>query len=198
MSYKEEHPMQTASLPKTALVLVDIQNDYFAGGKNELHGSLEAGEQAGRLLEYFRRRHRDIAYIQHISTRPGAKFFLPDTPGVEIHPSVQPMADETIIQKHYPNSFRETVLLEHLHAIQATRLVIAGMMTHMCVEATTRAAFDLGFECLVAADACATKDLSFQDQTVPARHVHAAFLAGLQGTYAKVLTVDEVTSLLGL
>lgn len=189
--------MQNSSLRKTALILIDIQNDYFPGGKNELHGSLEAGSQAGRLLEHFRRLGWDIIHIQHLSTRPGARFFLPGTTGAEIHASVQPLANETIIQKHYPNSFRETGLLEHLQTNQVNRLVIAGMMTHMCVDATTRAAFDFGFECLVAADACATKDLGFQGQVVPAGHVHAAFLAALQGTYAKVLTVEEIIDLLG-
>jgi nicotinamidase-related amidase len=75
--------------------------------------------------------------------------------------------------------------------------VIAGMMTHMCVEAVTRAACDLGFECLVAADACATKDLSFQGQAVPAVLVHATVLAALQGSYARVLTVDDIINLAG-
>ncbi len=189
--------MQTISSPKTALLLVDIQNDYFPGGKNELQGSMQAGEQAGRLLDLFRRTGQVIIHIQHISTRPGAKFFLPGSPGAEMHACVQPLADETLIQKHYPNSFRDTPLLVYLQTVQATRLVIAGMMTHMCVEATTRAAFDLGFECLVAADACATKDLSFQGQIIPAAQVHASFLAALQGTYAKVLTVEEAIILIG-
>jgi nicotinamidase-related amidase len=189
--------MQISTPPKTALLLVDIQNDYFPGGKNELQGSPQAGEQAGRLLDYFRHNGQVIIHIQHLSTRPGAKLFLPGTPGAEIHASVGPLAGETVIQKHYPNSFRETTLLEYLHTVQATRLVIAGMMTHMCVEATTRAAFDFGLECLVAADACATKELSFQGQVVPAAQVHLAFLAALQGMYARVLTVDEVLNLLG-
>jgi nicotinamidase-related amidase len=189
--------MQTLPSPNTALLLIDIQNDYFPGGMNELHGSLEAGLQAGRLLEHFRRTNQDIVHIQHLSVRPGAKFFLPGTSGVEFHTSVSPLEDEKIIQKHYPNSFRETALLEYLHAVQAARLVIAGMMTHMCVEATTRAAFDFGFECFVAADACATRDLSFQGQVVPAAQVNSAFLAGLQGTYAKILTVDEIKNTSG-
>jgi nicotinamidase-related amidase len=180
----------------TALLLIDIQNDYFPGGKNELKGSLEASRQAGRLLSYFRQARLLPIFIQHIATRPGAKTFLPGTPGAEIHPSVQPLPGETVFQKHYPNSFRETGLLECLRQEQITRLVISGMMTHMCVESTARAAFDLGFECLTAADACATKDLLFAGQTIPAEMVHHAFLAGLQGTYGKVLRVDELISLL--
>jgi len=96
------------------------------------------------------------------------------------------------VTKHFPSGFRETTLLENLRAVGAKRLALAGMMTHMCVEATARAAYDLGFECLVAADACATKDLLYDGQKIPSDTVHRAFLAGLQGTYSKVLRVDEL------
>lgn len=181
----------------TTLLIVDIQNDYFPDGKMELEGSLESGEGAARLLAYFRQQRLPTVHIQHLSTRPGATFFLPNTPGAEIHPCVQPLAGETIIQKHYPNSFRETRLLEHLRSLGSERLVICGMMTHMCIDATTRAAADLGFACLLAHDACATRALAFDDQKVPASQVHTAFLAALRGTYAQVLRVDEVLAAIG-
>ena len=177
---------------KTALILIDIQNDYFPGGKMELVGSPEASLQARKLLDVFRRRKLPLVHIQHISTRPSATFFLPDTQGVCIHPNVQPIENEAVIQKHYPNSFRETPLLDHLKDQQVERLIITGMMTHMCVDATTRAAFDLGFTCLIAQDACATRDLVFRDIHIPARHVHASFLAALNGTYGKVMDTDEI------
>ncbi|MCL4489864.1 MAG: isochorismatase family protein [Chloroflexi bacterium] len=125
---------------------------------------------------------------------PEATAFVGGTEGARIHAAVQPLENEIVFQKHYPNSFRETPLLDYLHKVGITRLVIAGMMTHMCVEATTRAAFDLGFECLVAEDACATRALAFGGVVVPADHVQRAFLAGLNGTYAEVLPVDEVIS----
>lgn len=176
----------------TALILVDIQNDYFPEGKNPLVGSMEAGEQAGRLLRFFRQKQLPRVFIQHISTRAGAKFFLPGTAGAEIHASIQPLPGETIFEKHYPNSFRETGLLEYLHLEQVQRVVICGMMTHMCVDATARAAYDHGFECLVASDACATKDLAFEGQQVAAVDAQRAFLAALQGTYGRVLRVNEV------
>ncbi|MCE1254372.1 MAG: isochorismatase family protein, partial [Anaerolineae bacterium] len=111
---------------------------------------------------------------------------------VNIHASVEPLLSETIIQKHFPNSFRQTTLLDSLQQLNIKSLVIAGMMTHMCIDATTRAAFDLGYECTVAGDACATRALKFKDNTVPALHVHHAFLAALQSTYAQVLTVNEI------
>ncbi len=176
----------------TGLVIVDIQNDYFPEGKMPLVGPLAASEQAARLLDYFRQTQRPIIHIQHIAVRPGATFFLPETPGVDFHPNVQPLPGETIVQKNFPNSFRDTSLLDVLREQQVHRLIICGMQTNMCIDATTRAAADYGFECFVAADACAARNLTFDGLTVPAEQVHHAFLAALNGTYAKVLKVDQI------
>ena len=175
-----------------ALLLIDIQDDYFPGGAMELAGSTLAGEKAGILLKAFRQKGLPVIHMQHISTRPGATFFLPDTPGTQIHKSVTPAAGEAVFQKHFPNSFRETPLLEHLQQHQITGLAIAGMMTHMCVDTTVRAAFDLGFQCLLAHDACATKSLSFGGITVASENIQAAYLAAIMGTFAKVLSVEEI------
>ena len=87
-------------------------------------------------------------------------FFLPNTEGVHIHESVRPLREETVIVKHYPNSFRETNLLEQLKRFNIEHVVV-WMMTHMCIDATVRVAFDFGFQCTVIHDACATKDLFF-------------------------------------
>ncbi|MGC8659087.1 MAG: cysteine hydrolase family protein [Desulfomonilaceae bacterium] len=169
-----------------ALVLIDIQNDYFPGGKMELEGSSESSLCAKHLLQAFRDAKLPVIHIQHISVRPEATFFIPDTHGVEIHQNVQPLPGEPVIQKNYPNSFRNTSLLEHLEGQSIKHLIISGMMTHMCVDATTRAAFDYGFECMVVSDACATRALSFEDKIIPAAHVHGAFLAALSNVYAKI------------
>ena len=179
---------------KNALLLIDIQNDYFPGGKMELEGSPEASLQAAKLLEGFRTKGLPLVHIQHVSNRPGASFFLPDSEGVNIHANVAPRAGETVLQKHFPNSFRGTPLLEHLRALGADHLVIAGMMTHMCVDATTRAAFDLGFSCSLAHDACATRALAFGEQRVPAAQVQAAFVAALAGLYAKVQSAAAIAA----
>jgi nicotinamidase-related amidase len=176
----------------TALIIVDIQNDYFPEGKLPLVGPIEAAQQAARLLDRFRQSQRPIIHVQHIAVRPGATFFLPDTSGAGFHPNVQPLPGEPIVQKNFPNSFRETPLLEVLRELQVNRLIICGMQTNMCIDATTRAAADFGFECIVAADACAARNLTFDGVTVPADQVHHAFLAALNGSYAKVLKVDQV------
>jgi nicotinamidase-related amidase len=115
---------------------------------------------------------------------------------VSLYTSIRPLPGEAVVRKHHPNSFRETNLLELLRADEVSRLVICGMMTHMCIDATTRAACDDGFECIVAADACATRNLTFAGETVPAAMVQRAFLAALNGTYAQVMTTGEIVTML--
>jgi len=180
------------SMDRSALLLVDIQNDYFPGGKMTLEDVDTASVNAARLLNRFREKGWPVFHIRHLAIRPGATFFLPDTAGAEIHPSVAPMADESVIVKHFPNSFRETPLLDHLKKAGVTSVVVCGAMSHMCIDATVRAACDLGFQCLVAQDACATRSLAFGQETVPAVKVHAAFMAALSAAYAEVLTTEEL------
>jgi nicotinamidase-related amidase len=179
---------------KTALLIIDIQNDYFPGGRMEVEGSLAASLKAKGLLVAFRERGLPIIHIRHISNRPGATFFLPGTEGTEIHPDVAPLPDEPVIVKNFPNSFRETELLTLLKEAGIEQLVICGMMTHMCVDATTRAAFDLGFACTIVHDACAARALAFNGVEVPAAHVHAAFLAPLGAVYGRVVSAAEAAA----
>lgn len=176
----------------TALLLIDIQNDYFPNGRMPLEKSTEASLKAQEILQAFRTRQKPVIHVQHISTRPDATYFLPCTKGIEFHPNVQPNKNETIIKKHYPNSFKDTGLLNHLIKNQINHLVIGGMMTHLCIDATVRAAYDLGFSCTVIHDACATKNLEFNNTVIPAQSVHHAFLAALQPTYGNVLSVREL------
>ncbi|MCM5570703.1 cysteine hydrolase [Burkholderiaceae bacterium FT117] len=177
-----------------ALVIVDIQNDYFPGGAMPLEGSPEAAANAAKLLAAFRAKGLPVVHVQHISTRPGATFFLPDTKGAEINDAVTPQAGEKKIVKHTPSSFRGTDLQEHLKSVGADQLVIAGMMTHMCIDSTVRAAFDLGYACTLAHDACATRNLVLNGKTIPAAQVHESFLAGINGLFAKLATADEIVA----
>jgi nicotinamidase-related amidase len=176
----------------TALLLIDIQNDYFPGGAMTLTAPEKAAEQASALLAVFRQKALPIFHVQHVSTRPGATFFAPNTAGVAIHASVSPRAGEQVITKNFPNSFRGTSLLEALRAADVSKLVIGGMMTQLCVDTTVRAAADLGFSCSLAHDACATKDLSFKGRRVSAEDVQLAYLAALEGSFAAVLPAAEL------
>jgi nicotinamidase-related amidase len=181
---------------KTALLLVDIQREYFPGGAMPLDSPAEAAGQARTLLAHFRYNHLPAIFVQHVSHDPEATSFRLGSPGVSLYTSIRPLPGEAVVRKHYPNSFRETNLLELLRTDEVSRLVICGMMTHMCIDATTRAAFDHGFSCIVAADACATRDLSFAGETVPSAMVQRAFLAALDGTYGKVMSTGEIVRLI--
>ena len=179
---------------KSALILIDIQNDYFPGGAMELAGMTQAAARAGELLAAFRQARRPIFHVQHLAPGPGATFFRPDTPGVEINESVRPLPGEAVARKQYPNAFRDTGLLEVLQGAGVEEVIICGAMSHMCVDATTRAAFDFGFRCTVIHDACATRDLAFEGLTIPAAQVHGAFMAALGMRYARVLALKDFRS----
>jgi nicotinamidase-related amidase len=176
----------------TALILIDIQKDYFPGGRMELVGSVEAAGAAARLLAEFRKASWPVFHIQHIALQPSATFFVPGTTGIDIHSSVTPLLGELVITKHYPNSFRETDLLERVRNAGVDSILFCGMMTSMCVDATVRAAFDHGFTCAIAQDACAAPNLTFNGETIPARQVHGSFLAALGAVYAKIRTADDI------
>ncbi|MEO8401477.1 MAG: cysteine hydrolase family protein [Gammaproteobacteria bacterium] len=181
----------------TALLLIEFQNDYFPNGRMPLEKSVETCQKAQEALQMYRAKQLPVIHVQQISTRPDAVFFLPCTKGVEFHSSVQPLRNETIVKKHYPNSFKDTTLLNHLIKNQINHLIIAGMMTHLCVDATVRAAYDLGFGCTVLHDACATKNLEFNNMIIPAQSVHNAFLAALQPLYGNVISVKELLQNIG-
>jgi len=176
----------------TAQLITDLQNDYFPGGTMELEGADAAAGKAASVLKDFRSRNLPVVHIRHLSVRPGATFFIPGTKGAEIHESVKPLAGETVVEKNFPNSFRGTALQGELERLDVKNLVVAGMMTHMCVDATVRHAADAGYKITLLSDACATRQLSFGGEAVPARQVHAAFMAALNGLYAKVVKTDEL------
>jgi len=157
-----------------------------------LEGIDAASVNASRLLNLFREKYLPVFHVRHLTVQPGATFFLPDTPGSEIHPSVAPMPGETVVVKHFPNSFRETTLLDHLKKAGVASVAVAGAMSHMCIDATVRAACDLGFQCMLAHDACTTRALTFGQESAPAAKVHAAFMAALSAAYAQVLSTEEL------
>lgn len=174
----------------TALVLIDIQNDYFPGGKMTLEGPEEAARQASRVLDHFRHYSLPVFHVRHESVFAGRTFMTPGTPGAEIHPLVKPQEGEAVFTKHYPNAFRQTGLLEALQKKSIGHLVFAGMMTHMCIDTSVRAGFDLGFRATLLHDATATRALSFGDRMVPAEEVQGAFIAALGQIFATVVDTE--------
>ncbi|QQK80036.1 cysteine hydrolase [Salicibibacter cibi] len=177
----------------TALIVVDIQNDYFPNGKMALSNPDKAAANAAKMIDWFRQNNKDhIFHVQHIANSQELGFFLPNTDGAEIHETVQPLDDENIVVKNFPNSFLQTDLESKLREKGVTKVVVAGMMTHMCIDATVRAAVDLGFETTLIEDACATRELVYQERTVPAEQVHDAFVSAVNGMYADVISTEDL------
>ncbi|MGH3138679.1 MAG: cysteine hydrolase family protein [Gaiellales bacterium] len=177
-----------------ALVLVDIQNDYFPGGANPLDGPEAAAEQARSLLDAFRASGEPVVHVRHVWDAPDALYLRPGTPGGEIHQAVSPEPGEAVVDKTFPNAFLETSLDQALKDAGVDELVVCGMMTCMCVDATVRAAVDLGYDVSVAHDACATMALEFGGREIAALDVHAAFLAALADGYATVGPAADLAS----
>ena len=174
-----------------ALIIVDVQNDYFRDGAMELVGMEDAAANCRRLLDAFRDANLPVFHIQHLSIQPGASFFVPETAGCEIHDSVKPHAGEAHITKHYPSAFRDTDLQQLLQMSDVDELVVCGAMSHMCIDTTVRAAFDLGYSCQLAADACATRNLEFDGHGVDAADVQNAYMAALGAVFARVSSTDD-------
>ena len=176
---------------KKALIVIDMQNDYFVGGKMELNNIDIALNNTLKLIDYANKNNFPIYFIKHISNRADATFFLPNNSGVKLHKSLNTNLGKVII-KHYPNSFKDTNLNTELKDFKIDNLIICGAMNHMCVDSTVRAGLDLGYKIELIHDACATKDLEFNTKIIKAEDVHSAFMSALDGTFCKVKTTKEL------
>lgn len=179
-------------MSKSALIVVDIQNDYFPGGKWPLVGVDAAADNAARIINATRDPGDLVVHIRHEFTSDDAPFFTPNSEGAKLHPKVLNQPNEPVVLKHFVNSFRETELKQILDQHGIEELVVVGAMSHMCVDGLTRAAADMGYKVKVIHDACASRDLAFNGTTVPAAHVHAAFMAALGFAYAEVISTQEL------
>lgn len=178
---------------RQGLLIIDVQNDYFKGGKMTLAQPEKALHQINRLEEHFLANHLPIIYIQHLKNNSNADFFGIGTTGSLLQPALNNQPTSVIIEKHYPNSFYQTNLQQTLTELGVTQLVITGMMTHMCVDSTTRASQELGYQPILIADTTATKNLIYDGLEVSAANVQSAFLSALQ-PFAQVMTTQHFLS----
>ena len=178
-------PATSAALADSVLVLIDCQNTYREGIM-ALSGIEAALDEAARLLAAARQLGIPVFHIQH-DAGPGSPYDINQPIGA-IADKVAPAANEPVIVKNYPNSFVGTDLEAQIKASGRSNIVLAGMMTHMCVNSTARGAFNLGFAPTVVAAATATRDLpGFDGQTVPAATLQQASLATLSDLFAVIV-----------
>lgn len=178
-------PTTPAPLSASALILIDCQNTY-RDGPLKLEGIERALAHCAELLERARDAKAPVIHIQH-DTGPGTPFDVQAFSGA-IADVVAPRAGETVITKTFPSSFEKTTLDAELKRLGATDLVFVGFMTHMCVNSTARAAFNLGYRSTVVADATATRALpSPLGGDVPAKAVHEGALAEMADVFSIVV-----------
>jgi len=168
-------PGNNISGEDTALIIIDVQYFYFPGGALPLNNPEGTAENIKKILTRFRSGNKHVIHIRHNSKKGG-----------KIYELLTPLKNEKVISKNFANSFKDTDLLSHLNKNGISRLVVTGMQTHMCVEATVRAAADYGFKCIVISDCCATRDLKFNGNVIKSGEVHDSTLSTLSGTYAEI------------
>ncbi len=178
-------------MTKKALIVIDIQNDYFPGGKCTLEGIDEASANAAQLISAARNSGDLVVHVRHEFPTSDAPFFAPGTTGAKTHNNVKAADGEAVIVKNQINCFLDTDLKDLLDQNDISQVVICGAMSHMCIDAATRAAKDLGYDCTLVHDACATLDLEFNGVKVPAQSAHAAYMAALGFAYADLTSTKD-------
>lgn len=163
----------------SALVCVDVQNDYFPGGRHPLADAVSAGKKITALLGVFRQRRLPIIHIRQISPANTIPYLVEHTPGSEIHECAQPRPGEMLLHKRFPNSFRGTGLKALLNGMGIERIYLLGFMSQVCIDATARQALDNLFRVSLIPDACAAGSVTFNSQTIEADWVHAGMMGAL-------------------
>ena len=176
-------------MSKRAILVVDLQNEYWPTGNMPLEGIEAAAENAARVIAHARTKGDLVVNIRH--EIPGGPIFVPGSTGAQINDVVTPAGDEAVITKNFPNSFRDTGLKALLDENGVRDVIVIGAMSHMCIDATTRAANDHGFATTTIHDACATRDIEFGGQTAPAAHVHTAIMGALAFLYGDVVSTQD-------
>jgi nicotinamidase-related amidase len=180
---------QPATLKSAALVMVDCQNTYRSGIM-QLANVEPAIREAQKLLQLARHLKVPVIHIQH-DAGVGSPYDISNDLGA-ISPEVAPSPGEDVIVKHFPNSFVQTTLEAKLKSLRVEEIVLAGFMTHMCINSTARGAFNLGFKPTVVASACATRSLTgVNGNVIDAETMHASALAALRDLFAVVVADVE-------
>jgi nicotinamidase-related amidase len=181
-------------MSKRALVIIDLQNDYYEGGSWTLHNIDAATSNAAKVIANVRSQGDLVLHVHHEFLSDDAPFFKPGTQGANIHEKVFPLEGEPTVLKHHVNAFKETTLKNLLEDNDITHITLVGAMSHMCIDAAARAASDFGYQVTVIEDACASRDLDFNGKVVPAEQVHSAYMSALGFAYATVTTTQEFLS----
>lgn len=185
----------TLDAKKTALVLVDFQEEFFSG-KLVLPEGPRAAARAADLLAWARRSGVLVVHVRNVA-RPGGAVFAPGSPTLAFVPSLTPRDGELVVTKKTGGAFTKTDLDATLHAHGVQSLIVAGLMTHLAVAMTAEDGCVLGYRVIVAADATTTRDLpgTIESTPIPRDQLARASLAAIADRFGEVLLTREITGL---
>ncbi|MDN7966826.1 cysteine hydrolase family protein [Burkholderia multivorans] len=179
---------------RTALLVIDFQNEYFSGRLPIPEGS-RALANAQRVIAFADRAGMPVFHVQHVGPADGP-LFADGSDGFRFHTDLQPAPHHAVVKKTSVSVFPTTDIDARLKAAGIDTLIVTGLMTHACVAGATRDAVPLGYSAIVVDDACAARDLDMADGgSVAHRDLHRATLAALSDTFADVLTTEQLLSL---
>ena len=193
-------PIDALQADKTAVIVIDFQNEYFPGGRMVIPDGASALQNTRRLIKAADAKGIRVIHVQHVLPA-GAPLFAAGGKTVQFHPDMQPRAGETVVQKDNVSVFAgasAAVMDKALKDAGIDTLIVTGLMTHACVSGATRdaAAAPRGYRVIVSSDATATRDLELATgATIDHKTLHAASLATLEDTYGDVMTTDAIIGL---
>ena len=176
-------------MSQRALIVIDVQNEYFPAGAWALPNADKALPNILRLIAGARSRNEQVVFIQHV-TPAGSPVFADGSPGMELHPDLEPREGDALIRKSHPSSFQGTGLHDRLQSAGIQAVDVCGFMTQMCCDSTTRDAYGRGYKVRLFKDACASRELEVEGEKIPHQTVHLVSLGALS-SFAEILPTEE-------
>ncbi|WLG21570.1 cysteine hydrolase family protein [Pseudomonas sp. FP1154] len=187
-------PVNQLPAGKTALLVIDFQNEYFTG-KMPIPDGAAALANTRELIDFADDHHMPVFHIQHIAPA-GSAVFAEGGETVKFHPDMQPRAQDVVLQKTTVSVFGSTDLDKRLKSAGIENLIISGLMTHACVAGAARDAAPLGYNVLVASDASATRAITrVSGEAIDKDALHKAALAEVEDTFGDVMTTAQIIKL---
>lgn len=187
-------PLKQLPAGKTAMLVIDFQNEYFTG-KMPIKDGAAALAHTRELVEFADKSKMPVYHIQHVAPK-GSPVFAIDGETVKFHPDMQPRAQDVVLQKSTVSVFGSTDLDSRLKKQGIDTLIITGLMTHACVAGAARDAAPLGYNVIVASDASATRDIKrVNGDTIDKDSLHRAALAEVEDTFGDVMTTAQILKL---
>lgn len=187
-------PVNQLPAGKTALLVIDFQNEYFTG-KMPIPDGAAALANTRELIDFADDHHMPVFHIQHVAPA-GSAVFAEGGETVKFHPNMQPRAQDVVLQKTTVSVFGSTDLDKRLKSAGIENLIISGLMTHACVAGAARDAAPLGYNVLVASDASATRAITrVSGEAIDKDALHKAALAEVEDTFGDVMTTAQIIKL---